>query len=234
MYTAAFLEDIKRLYIGDKMTDDEKAIDLAKANVYQRILWVSRKVPYIQKDTKVEGAGGYNAVSHDAVLAKVGPLMNQMELCTTISEVGHEIRNTPSGKMMLYCATFTCNIFVASEPGLICTMIVPGHGADSLDKAPNKAMTYAFKNFLLKTFRIETGINEESQFSGPVDKDAQEAELEELAETIEKMTDIDAIRNLFKAHRANMTATRRGHLQQMCAARVKELETEEKTCRDPT
>jgi ERF superfamily len=45
------------------------------------------------------------------------------------------------------------------------TVTVNSHAADNQDKAPGKAMSYAVKYAMLKTFGLETGENDEGRFA---------------------------------------------------------------------
>ena len=68
--------------------------------------------------------------------------------------------------------------------------VIEAHAEDQGDKAPGKAMSYAVKYFILKTFNIETGEDEESRIvsedQGRIIQTAEYARLQDLIGDINK------------------------------------------------
>lgn len=108
------------------------------------------ELDYIAKGEKTVN-GQYRFVSHDAVTAKIHPLLVKHKLLVipSVQELTQE-GNRTSVKLFV---TFI-NAENAQEQFTICFY---GYGVDSGDKGPGKAISYAFKYALLKTFCLETG-----------------------------------------------------------------------------
>ncbi len=118
-------------------------------NIYQRLHAVMQELDYIQKE-KRQGMR-YSIVSHDAVTAKVRPLM-----------VKHGVVYFPTGFRMeqvgnrtqLACEVVFQNIDDKADFMAVSTA---GYGIDDQDKGPGKAISYAVKYALLKALGLETG-----------------------------------------------------------------------------
>lgn len=118
-------------------------------NLHQRLHAVMEEVTYVQKN-KPSGMN-YSIVSHDAVTAKVRPVL-----------VKHGVVYYPTG--MTYSQNGNRTEvrlemrFVNMDDPQDC-IIVPGlgYGIDNQDKGPGKAVSYAVKYCLLKTLGLETG-----------------------------------------------------------------------------
>lgn len=124
--------------------------ELKQPNIHQRILDIMSELDYIEKG-QARVNGQYRFVSHDQVSAKVHPLL-----------VKHRVTIAPS---VLECTQdgnrTTVKIAVpfvnADNPSdFVCTEWY-GQGIDSGDKGIGKAVSYAYKYALLKTFCLETG-----------------------------------------------------------------------------
>lgn len=153
---------------------NEKTETTQRPNIYQRINAVRAELPYIQKDTRVDGK--YSAVSHDQVTAAIRPLLIKHEIVIVPTLVGsEELPSDPpkEGKSrnrmfsFIYQFAFVC----ADNPDDSVVFSVPAHGADTLDKACGKAMSMATKYAILKIFNLETGDQEESRMGEIVDDD---------------------------------------------------------------
>ena len=118
-------------------------------NIYQRLHAVMQEVDYIQKE-KRQGMR-YSIVSHDAVTAKVRPLM-----------VKHGVVYFPTGFRMeqvgnrtqLACEVVFQNIDDRTDFMAVSTA---GYGIDDQDQGPGKAISYAGKYALLTALGLETG-----------------------------------------------------------------------------
>ncbi len=119
-------------------------------NIYQRLNAVMSEVSYIQKlDKKVNNM--YRFVAHDQVVAKLQPQLVKHGILVAPSVMNH----TRDGNMtILEVAVCFINI---DNPTDCITVTAIGYGVDPGDKGPGKAMSYAVKYALLKTFCLETG-----------------------------------------------------------------------------
>lgn len=118
-------------------------------NILQRINAVQLEVDYIQKERK--SGMNYSIVSHDAVTAKVRPLM-----------VKHGIVYYPSNMKLGQNGNRTemqCEVIFASidNPADSIAVATAGYGIDTQDKGIGKAISYAVKYALLKALGLETG-----------------------------------------------------------------------------
>lgn len=119
-------------------------------NIYQRILGVMNDISYVKKgDTKVNNQ--YTFVGHDAVAAALHPLMVKHGIVCLTSIIGHSQDGNRTEASIKIELINTDN----SEDKVELTGF--GYGIDSQDKGPGKAVSYAVKILLLKTFMLETG-----------------------------------------------------------------------------
>ena len=130
-------------------------------NIYQKISEVMKAIEYLAKDDKVEFANTkYKAISEEKVTTAVRKeLVNQGIVIIPImqeSTVTELIRSEKSVNQRADVHTRyriqnidDVNDFIEVESN--------GSGVDTQDKAVGKAMTYAYKYMLLRTFAIPTG-----------------------------------------------------------------------------
>ncbi len=109
-----------------------------------------KELDYIEKGDKTVN-GQYRFASHDQVTGKVHPLL-----------VKHGIAVIPSVDQLTQEGNRTtvklCVAFVnADNPKDMFAINHYGYGVDTSDKGPGKAISYAYKYALLKTFCLETG-----------------------------------------------------------------------------
>ncbi len=119
-------------------------------NIYQRIVAVMGDLEYIKKgDKKVNGQ--YSFVSHDAVTAAIHPLLVKHGIAC-IPTVSEFVQNGNRTELKLDVT------FVNAEKPEDCIQTTwIGFGIDPQDKGVGKAISYAFKYCILKTFVLETG-----------------------------------------------------------------------------
>jgi hypothetical protein len=129
----------------------EKIIDEydSKRNIAQRIAAVMGEVDYVQKEKK-QGMN-YSIVSHDAVTAKVRPLLHKHGVIyyprgLTVNQNGNRTE-----------AVFTVRFENIDERSDFIDVETFGYGVDPQDKGPGKAMSYGVKYALLKVLGLETG-----------------------------------------------------------------------------
>ena len=121
----------------------------AKLNIAQRINAAMAEVDYIQKEKK-QGMN-YTIVSHDAVTAKVRPILQ-----------GHGVVYYPRDMHVTQCGNRTEAVFTVRFENIddrtdFIDVATFGYGVDSQDKGPGKAMSYGVKYALLKVLGLETG-----------------------------------------------------------------------------
>lgn len=122
---------------------------MTKPNIHQRLAAVMTDVTYIQKERK-QGMN-YTIVSHDAVTAKVRPVL----LKNGVIYYPVRCEHTHNGNRA-ECA-MTVRFANIDEPSDFIDVPTFGYGIDPQDKGPGKAMSYAVKYALLKTLGLETG-----------------------------------------------------------------------------
>jgi hypothetical protein len=128
----------------------EQVLDeLPKPNIAQRIAAVMGEVDYVQKEKK-QGMN-YSIVSHDAVTAKVRPLLHKHGIvyyprALTVSQNGNRTE-----------AVFTVRFENIDDRTDYIDVETFGYGVDPQDKGPGKAMSYGVKYALLKVLGLETG-----------------------------------------------------------------------------
>jgi hypothetical protein len=121
-------------------------------NIFQRINAVMKEVDYIQKDQTKKVAGQYKFVSHDQVTAALhGPMTKHGIVCIPTIE---EMKQDGNRTQVQLTVSFV-NIDNPEWDRFSVTYY--GYGIDTSDKGIGKAVSYAFKYALLKTFCLETG-----------------------------------------------------------------------------
>ena len=121
-----------------------------KLNIYQRLNRVMGEVRYVQKRDKTNNKM-YSYVNHDDVSAAIQPYLvqNGIALVTNVKDLKQEGNRTSVNLEVSFV-----NI---DDPKDCITVQYPGYGIDTQDKGIGKAISYAFKYCLLKTFCLETG-----------------------------------------------------------------------------
>ena len=136
-------------------------------NVHQRIAAVMKDCTYVQKDRN-KVAGQYTAVKHDDVTAKIRPylLANGLIITSTVTEcqiTEGVITRKGRGGESYDTRNVVANVTVCQEvinienPSDRVMIHSNGMGEDQGDKAIGKAISYACKYGILKTFLLETG-----------------------------------------------------------------------------
>jgi hypothetical protein len=120
-----------------------------KLTLLQRINAVQREVDYVQKEKK-QGMR-YSIVSHDAVTAKVRPLMVKHGVLyypknMTIEQVGNRTQ-----------MQMTVRFVSIDDADDFIDVVAAGYGIDDQDKGPGKATSYGVKYALLKVLGLESG-----------------------------------------------------------------------------
>ncbi len=120
-----------------------------KLNIAQRISAVMGAVDYVQKEKK-QGMN-YSIVSHDAVTAKVRPLLHEHG----VVYYPRDLHVNQDGNRTE--AKFTVRFENIDDRSDFIDVETFGYGVDPQDKGPGKAMSYGVKYALLKLLGLETG-----------------------------------------------------------------------------
>lgn len=142
-----------------------------KLTVLQRINEVRKSNDFIKKDKKVDGGGGYMAVTHDMVTASLRDDLVKHGVVIAPSLVeGRSISGAETGlatgkgtPVIRYEATFDIHFINVDDAQDKLTIRLGVHANDQGDKAPGKAISYAVKYAMLKVFSIETGEDDEGR-----------------------------------------------------------------------
>lgn len=136
-------------------------------NIHQRLHAVMQEVDYVQKDKKIDVGRGYKAVTHDAVTAKVRPVLVKHGVMYYPQNMRHE-QNGNRTEVSLDVVFVNVN-----DPTDKVAVPTFGYGIDPGDKGPGKAVSYAIKYALLKALGLETG--EDADNDGDVKRAPEEA-----------------------------------------------------------
>lgn len=120
-----------------------------KKNIHQRIAEVMGEISYVQKD-QPKGMN-YSIVSHDKVTALVRPAL----LASGVTYYPVAMNRNQSGNRTEL--DITVRFTNVDDPADFIDVVSCGYGVDNQDKGTGKAMSYAMKYALLKTFGLETG-----------------------------------------------------------------------------
>jgi len=153
-----------------------------KKNLYQRILAIMADVEYLQKDDKVSySTTNYKAISEEKVTTTIRVAM--IKHGVVILPIGVELKK--EGSLSSVQAKY--KIVNTDDPKEFEIIESCGQGADTQDKGSGKAMTYAYKYMLLRTFAIATGEDPDRISSDELDdKDKKAAEAAKKADAAKK------------------------------------------------
>lgn len=150
-----------------------------KMNIYQRIQAVMQDIQYLAKDDQVAfGTTKYKAISEEKVTTCVRSSMiqNGLVMYPETQEISKE------GQITTVNVTYRMvNVDNPNEQIMIASS---GQGSDTQDKGSGKAMTYAFKYALLRTFMIPTGEDPDKISSAELDARQQETSDDMLMDQI--------------------------------------------------
>lgn len=117
-------------------------------------------VSYVQKESRRVN-NQYTFVSHDAVSAKLHPLLVKHGIVFVPTVVHWDVDGNRTQAMV------SCQFYNVDDPQDMIAIHMLGFGIDPGDKGPGKAVSYATKYAMLKLFVLETGDDPE------VDADAR-------------------------------------------------------------
>ncbi|PZD95206.1 hypothetical protein DNH61_11645 [Paenibacillus sambharensis] len=144
-----------------------------RVKLYQKISAVMKDVEYLSKDDKVEFSNTkYKAISEEKVTSTVRESLIRNKLVILPVEQQHKREGNLSTVDTKYK-------IVDIETGEFEIIVSSGTGADTQDKGVGKAMTYAYKYLLLRTFAIPTGEDPDKVSSAELDEKQRKAEEED-------------------------------------------------------
>ena len=150
-------------------------------NIFQRISAVMQDVQYLAKDDQIEfGKTKYRAISEE----KVTTTIRKSLITHGIDIVPVKQEHSKDG--VLTTVDVTYRIQNIEDENDYIEAVSSGTGVDTQDKGVGKAMTYAYKYLLLRTFAIPTGEDPEKESS---------AELDDRFSREQKVEYIDDIKN---------------------------------------
>lgn len=181
----------------------ENAPNNTKPTLLERINNVRRKINYVQKDKTVSAgaSGSYKAATHDAVIGQVRQhLIDEgiviLQTLITGTSLPYEVNaDMTRAKQFRYEATYEIRFINVDDAEDNFAVIVQSHAMDNADKAPGKAMSYAKKYAILKTFDIETGEDEESRYQNT------DLDVAGMVRAIGEAADPDQLKTLFNEFR---------------------------------
>lgn len=150
-------------------------------NIHQKINAVMKEIEYLSKDDHIKFQNtNYKAISEEKVTSAVRVSMAKNGLTLIPIEQTHEREGNLSIVNVKYKLT---NIDNPQEFEIIAST---GTGVDTQDKGVGKAMTYAFKYALLRSFMIPTGEDPDKISSEELDaklgKEQAKEEVKKLSE----------------------------------------------------
>lgn len=163
-------------------------------NIHQRLAAAMAKVAYIQKEAK-QGMK-YTIVSHDAVTAKVRPVLLENGIVYYPTRCDH----THNGNRAE--CSMTVRFVNIDDPADFFEVQSFGYGVDGQDKGPGKAMSYAVKYALLKAMGLETGDDADNEsvnhsHTDPAIEHDLKIQAETAAANIAATDDMAALQNYF-------------------------------------
>lgn len=156
-------------------------------NIYQKINEVMKNIEYLTKDDKVEfGTTKYKAISEEKVTTAVrDQLVKQGIVIIPVQQESEnkELIRTEKSVNMLTSVHTKYRIQNIDDVNDFIEVESNGTGVDTQDKGVGKAMTYAYKYMLLRTFAIPTGEDPDKISSAETDSKLKK-EIEEVQEKV--------------------------------------------------
>ena len=171
-------------------------------NIIQKMNAITSVMPYIEKTMRVgTGTNSYKAVKEGDVLKAVKPLEKLYGVYSApisskiVAQDILKVVEYDKEKLKYYMRIeMTTRFHNEDNPTEFMDIITFGDGNDSLDKAPGKATTYAFKNALCKAYKIESGDDPDQNPSDPSPeelKKKEEAEKKRKFDAQKKLADLE-------------------------------------------
>jgi len=142
--------------------------------LYQKMHAVMCESEAIEKNMTVgDGRFSYKAISEAAILNGVKPLLKKhglilFPIATEITEDFKEFEGKNGTTQRFVSCLHAKYKLVDIESGEFEILETVGYGADSQDKGSGKAMTYAYKALLQKTFMLFSGEDTDNEHSDDI------------------------------------------------------------------
>lgn len=160
------------------MENTDKKIEIKDLNIYEKLSLITTEMAVIEKNLKVEmtKTKSYKAVSERDVLDNVKPLEAKYRVYSyplerkiidkdiLVKETEYNGSVTKTNTLFMRLET-TYRFVNMDNPEQYIDIKTYGDGLDTGDKAPGKAMTYADKYALLKSYKISTGDDPDKEAS---------------------------------------------------------------------
>lgn len=170
-------------------------------NIFEKINKVMENIEYLAKDDKVEfGTTKYKAISEEKVTTAVREqLVKQGIVIIPIKQESEnkELIRTDKSINMLTSVHVRYRIQNIDDINDFIEVESNGSGVDTQDKGVGKAMTYAYKYMLLRTFAIPTGEDPDKISSAETDSKIEN----EINNTIINKTKIEALNSSIENHK---------------------------------
>jgi len=139
--------------------------EIKKMNLWEKISQISSEVEYLKKDDKVGcGNNSYKAISIEKVMTCVSEKMNKFGIVIYPIEQEYNRydeqvtkKDGSVGINRISDVNVKYQIVNIHNPQEQIIVVSSGTGVDTQDKGVGKAMTYAYKNMIIKLFAIATG-----------------------------------------------------------------------------
>lgn len=157
-----------------------------------------RDVEYLSKDDKVEfGNTKYKAISEEKVTSTLRTSLIKNGLVI----LPFEQEASKSGNISFVNTKYK---IIDIETGKFEVLASSGEGADTQDKGVGKAMTYAYKYMLLRTFAIPTGEDPDKVSSAELDEKQKIAEEKKISAAVEDAKLLSYVRAKWETLAGNM------------------------------
>lgn len=156
-------------------------------NLYQKISQVMKDIQYLSKDDRIKfKETDYKAMSEEKVTSTVRESLinNGLVIIPFEQEAGK------TGNMSTVNTKYK---IIDIDTGQFEVLASSGEGVDTQDKGVGKAMTYAYKYMLLRTFAIPTGEDPDKVSSAELDEKQRIAEEKRKAAEMKASEDDEAL-----------------------------------------
>lgn len=161
---------------------------MSDKNIFQRISAVMQDVQYLTKDDQIEfGKTKYRAISEEKVTTTIRKSL------ITHGIVIVPVKQEHSKDGVLTTVDVTYRIQNVEDESDYIEAVSSGTGVDTQDKGVGKAMTYAYKYLLLRTFAIPTGEDPEKESSAELDDRFSRERKVEYIDDIKKKVLLDSL-----------------------------------------
>ena len=161
---------------------------MSDKNIFQRISAVMKDVQYLAKDDQIEfGKTKYRAISEEKVTTTIRKSL------ITHGIVIVPVKQEHSKDGVLTTVDVTYRIQNVEDENAYIEAVSSGTGVDTQDKGVGKAMTYAYKYLLLRTFAIPTGEDPDKISSAELDDRFSREQKVEYIDDIKKKVLLDSL-----------------------------------------